>query len=234
MSRKLNDSEAAHDNLIADDALRDDIIAFQTSAVEQRVLKASTTDHFEDCYFEWYNALRNIGCGAVTQALLLEQYINDEYTTRASVEQAKAKLSLRVVKCNLKIIVIIVREVLHQLKMKTRDCDTRFPYYMQLNLRMTCDLIVVRYADYMNMRCSDHVHERCTALGNNTIGDVVYDDEWRDEMIYFEEQGIKRYVSNADDNDIDDSTDTSWIIKQSRRDFDFWKVDEGLQSDDSA
>ena len=73
MSRKLNDSEAAHDNLIADDALRDDIIAFQTSAVEQRVLKASTTDHFEDCYFEWYNALGNIGCGAVTQALLLEQ-----------------------------------------------------------------------------------------------------------------------------------------------------------------
>ena len=76
--------------------------------------------------------------------------------------------------------------------------------------------------------------KRCTALGNNTIGDVVYDDEWRDEMIYFEEQGIKGYASIANDNDIDDSTDTSWIIKQSRRDFDFWKVDEGLQSDDSA
>ena len=68
MSRKLNDSEAAPDNLIADDALQDDIIAFQTSAVEQRVLKASTTDHFEDCFFEWYNALRNIGCGAVNDS----------------------------------------------------------------------------------------------------------------------------------------------------------------------
>lgn len=192
MGRKQNNSEASLDNIIADEALRYDIIAFENSGVEQRFLIASTTDNFEDCYFEWYNALHNIGCGAVTVALRLEQYINDEYTTRASVKQAKAKLGLRVVKCNLKIIVIIVREVLHHLKMRTRGCDPRFPYYMQLNLCTTCDLIVVRYADNMNMGYSDDVHERCTAVGNNTIGEVKYDDEWRDEMIYFEEQGIKR------------------------------------------